>query len=321
MAYIGKFREGWRVQVQKDGIRLSKTFPTKRECQAWATAQESKKTLAATHTLRQACDKYLKTVTPQKRNAQDWESHRMDMFCLYFGDGTPLVEIDSAAIGHLRDFRLSGGILNGVEWSSVSGSTVNREFTLLRHMLKLAHEEWKWIEEYPFKGVRMPKENPSRTKIWRWQQIRRVLRDGARRGGKTAEVVKAFHIALRTSLRLQEALAAPAGYDSKRKTITIPPNKVEALPEIVPTTSAARRLLATMPRLGVGPNEASVLFSELCRQMGIKGLEFKDSRATALTHMAKRMEMVTLQKFSRHKDIRKLTIYYRETAEEISARF
>ena len=24
MAYIGKFREGWRVQVQRDGIRISK---------------------------------------------------------------------------------------------------------------------------------------------------------------------------------------------------------------------------------------------------------------------------------------------------------
>lgn len=125
--------------------------------------------------------------------------------------------------------------------------------------------------------------------------------------------MKAFHIALRTSLRLQEALAAPGGYHAKRKTVTIPPNKVEELPEIIPTTRLGRRLLATMPILKVGANEASTLFSELLRQLGIEGLEFKDSRATALTLMAKRMPMVTLQKFSRHKDIRKLTIYYRET--------
>ena len=61
-------------------------------------------------------------------------------------------------------------------------------------------------------------------------------------------------------------------------------------------------------------------FLELCAQVGIHGLQFRDSRATALTLMARKMDILTLQKFSRHRDIRQLSIYYRETAEEISAR-
>ena len=118
MAYIGRFRDGWRVQLQKDGVRVSKTFKVKREAQAWATEQEGKKTLSKGKSLRDACDHYLKTVTPEKRNAKKWEAHRMDMFCRYFGEDMPLVDMDSAAIGALRDFRLSGGKRAGVVWGA-----------------------------------------------------------------------------------------------------------------------------------------------------------------------------------------------------------
>jgi hypothetical protein len=291
MAYIGKFREGWRVQVQKDGIRLSRTFPTKRECQAWANEQEAKKTFEKGSTLRDACDKYLKTVTPGKRNAGDWERRRFEAFCQHFGDDKPMTAIDSNALGEWRDKRLE----------TVSGSTVLREVNLYRNMFKLARREWKVIQSDPFDGVRLPKENAARVTIWRWQQVKRILRAGQARGGKTIEVTQAFHISLRTSLRLQEALAAPGGFSAVRRTISIPPSKTEPLPSVVPTTRAGYRVLARMPKIfAVGANEASVLFSDLCGQLGIEGLQFRDSRATALTLMARKMDILTLQKFSRH---------------------
>jgi hypothetical protein len=89
----------------------------------------------------------------------------------------------------------------------------------------------------------------------------------------------------------------------------------------VPITRQAQRLLRRTPVLGVGPNEASVLFSKLCRQLLIKGLEFRDSRATALTLMARKMDILTLARISRHKNLDLLrSTYYRETAEEIAAR-
>jgi hypothetical protein len=53
----------------------------------------------------------------------------------------------------------------------------------------------------------------------------------------------------------------------------------------------------------------------------IKGLEFRDSRATALTLMARKMDILTLARISRHKNLDLLrSTYYRETAEEIAAR-
>lgn len=309
MAYIGKFRDGWRVQIQKDGIRRSKTFPTKRECQAWAQLEESKKSFAKKLSLRQACDDYLATATKEKRNAELWEAHRFDAFCSHFGE-VELHTITSASIGKWRDKRLE----------TVSGSTVLREVNLYRNLFNIAVDEWKAVEVNPFKGVRLPKENASRVTVWRWQEIKRVLRAGQHRGGKTFEVTQAFHIALRTAFRLQEAIAAPDGFDKRRRVVTIPPSKENPLPQVVPITKQGYRLMLAMPRLQVSPNEASVLFSDLCGQLLITGLQFRDSRATALTLMARRMDILTLSKISRHKDIRMLQIYFRESAEQISAR-
>lgn len=309
MAYIGKFRDGWRVQIQKDGVRRSKTFATKRECQAWALVEESKKTFSKRLSLRQACNDYLATATLEKRNAQAWESRRFDAFCGHFGD-VDLASITSAALGKWRDTRML----------TVSGSSVLREVNLYRNLFNLAVNEWKAIEVNPFKGVRLPKENAARVTVWRWQQIKQILRAGRARGGKTLEVTQAFHLALRTAMRLQEALAAPRGFNAVRRIVTIPPSKENPLPQDVPITRHGYRLLVKTPHLTVQPNEASVLFSDLQAQLGIQGLQFRDSRATALTLMARRMDILTLCKISRHKDIRMLQIYFRESAEQISAR-
>ncbi|MBF5006023.1 tyrosine-type recombinase/integrase [Diaphorobacter caeni] len=311
MAYIGKFRDGWRAQIQRDGVRVSKTFALKKDAQSWALEQESKKTLRKDHTLGQACKKYLESVSVEKRGAVDWERRRFEAFCEHFGEGLNLSDITSEMIGKWRDARLK----------TVSGSTVQRETNLFRNMFNVAVSEWKWIAENPYKGVRMPKENPPRVEVWRWQQIKRILRAGQRTGGKTLEVTQAFHIALRTAMRLQEALAAPAGYNDARKIVKIPPSKTDPRPSDVPVTHQAARLLRKTPVLTVDANEASTLFAKLRKQQLITGLEFRDSRATALTLMARKMDILTLARVSRHKNLELLrSTYYRETADDIAAR-
>lgn len=312
MAYIGKFRDGWRAQIQRDGVRVSKTFALKKDAQSWALEQESKKTLRKDHTLGQACKKYLESVSVEKRGAVDWERRRFEAFCNYFDETIDLADITSERLGEWRDARQK----------TVSGSTVLREVNLYRNMFKIAVSEWKWIQSCPFDGVRLPKENAPRKSIWRWQEIRRILRAGQRSGGKTHEVTQAFHIALRTAMRLQEALAAPGGFSDARKVVTIPPSKTNPDPELIPLTRQAQRLMRTMPaKFEVDPNEASVLFSRLCKHQLIKGLEFRDSRATALTLMSRKMDILTLARISRHKNLDLLrSTYYRETAEDIAAR-
>lgn len=126
----------------------------------------------------------------------------------------------------------------------------------------------------------------------------------------------AFHIALRTGMRLQEVLAAPQNYDYKRRVVTLK-TKTEAKAQI-PIGRIAHRLLQR-PAFVVEPNEGSTLFSRLCRELLIEGLTFHDARATALTHLAKKVDVLTLAKISRHKDLSLLSnVYYRTRAEDIA---
>lgn len=308
MAYIHKHGDGWRAQVAKMGVRRTAVWATKREATEWAARLEAEIAAgkfkdAPNKTLQQAIDKYLKTVSTTKANAVDWERRRFAAFVDHFGD-VKLSDITSEAIGNWRDARLK----------TVSGSTVLREVNLYRNMFKLAAEEWKWIEVSPFKGVRLPKENTPRTGIWTWQLIKRVLR--APREGKTREMQDAFHIALRTGMRLQEVLAAPPNYDAKRRVVTVR-SKTEARAEI-PIGRIAHKLLQRAA-FTVGPNEGSTLFSRLCRELLIDGLTFHDARATALTHLSKKVDVMTLAKISRHKDLSLLmNVYYRKSADDIA---
>ena len=297
VAYIRKYRDAWRAEVQRHGQRATHVAPTKREAQAWAIRKEAELDAIKSskgRTFGQAVDHYEKTVSTTKRSPE-WEKRRFVPMVAHFGESTPLVQIDSEAIGHWRDKRLE----------TVSGSTVQREANLLRNLFSLARDEWRWIERSPFTGVRLPKHNPPRHQVWTWPLIRRVLR--AERAGKTAEVIRAFHIALHTGLRLSEVLAGR--YDATRRVIDLDRTKTGGRTS-VPVTRRATKLLP-----------ATFTFSKLCAELLITGLTFHDTRASALTWLSRRMDVMTLARISRHKDLRILMdTYYRETSEQISAR-
>ena len=254
MASITRYKDKWRAHIFKAGERTSKVFPTKREAQDWALRMEvqlASDSGVGSKTLRTAVEPYLKTVSSTKVDAVDWERRRFESLLTHFGESCKLSQIDSAAVGIWRDTRLK----------TVSASTVLREANLFRNLFTIAVDEWKWIATNPFKGVRLPKENDSRHQVWRWQQIKRVLRAGQRAGSKTREVVAAFHISLRTAMRLQECLAAPANFDKVRRVVTVR-TKTAQRGEEIPIGRIAAKLL-DRPAFTVGPNEASTLFSRL----------------------------------------------------------
>jgi site-specific recombinase XerD len=309
VAYIGKFRDGWRAQIQRDGVRASKTFPTKRLAQQWVVQQEAKETLAQSFTLQEAVTKYLTTVSVHKRDAVIWDKKRFHALLEQFGD-VSLDSITSESIGDWRTERLK----------TVKGSTVLRESGLYRSMFRIAVREWKWITSNPYEGVRLPNKGTARVQIWRWQQIKRILRAGQRVGGKTLEVTQAFHIALRTGMRLKEAIQAPGGFDKGRRVVVLSSTKTAAKGEVVPLTTQGFRLMCTMPKFVVSEARASMLFCHLMNNLLIKDMQFRDSRATALTLMARKMDVLTLSRISRHKDLKQLLCYFRESPESISLR-
>lgn len=308
MAYIAKLPKTgkWQAQIQRNGQRSSKSFDTKREAQAWAIEQEATAKRAragGNRTFGDAVDKYKSDVS-SKKDGEVWEVRRLEAMRSLFGNDTELLVIDTPQIAEWRDARLK----------TVSASTVVREANLLRNLFNLARREWKWIDHAPFDGVKLPKENAPRHQVWTWQLIKRVLR--APRVGKTAEMQQAFHIALRSGMRLAEVLAAPDNYDAKRRVVTIK-TKTEARAQI-PIGRIAGGLIARA-KFTVGANEGSTLFSKLCRELLIGGLTFHDARGTALTHLSKKVDVLTLAKISRHKDLSLLSnVYYRATADSIA---
>ena len=308
MAYFRQLDSGrWRAEIERHGRRASKNFKTKREAQQWALEQEAAvgQLKSGWRTFGAAAEKYLAEVSSKKSDPK-WEGRRLETFVEFFGRETPIGSISKSSVAEWRDARLK----------TVSGSTVNREANLLRNVFTVACDEWEWIEASPFKGVKLPKENESRKAIWGWREIRRVLR--ADRDGKNKEMIDAFHIALRTGMRLQEVLAAPENYDPKRRVVTVKTKTSGRGKEEIPIGRLADKLLRRKP-FTVGPNEGSVLFSKLCRQLMIEGLTFHDTRATALTHLAKKVDVMVLAKISRHKDINLLNnVYYRKTADDIA---
>jgi integrase len=306
--YIRPHKDGYRVEVEKHGIRASHVTKTKREATAWGIRKEAElEALKGSKGRRfiAATEHYVQTVSSTKSaGAAEWEARRFASMVEFFGDAL-LVDMDSEAIGKWRDHRLK----------TVSGSTVQREANLLRHLFTLAVDEWRWIDRNPFKGVRLPKHNPARQAVWPWQLIKRVLR--ARRTGKTLQVIHAFHIALHTGMRLSEVLAARLD----GRVAVLPKSKTERVPVKVPLARKGAKLLAAYGPFTVNPNEASTLFSDLCDELLIDGLTFHDSRATALTLLSRRVDVMTLARISRHKDLKiLLASYYRESAEQIAAR-
>lgn len=317
MAEPVKRGDRYRHSIMVNGVRKTGTFDTKKEAREWeyslrASAKKDPNTplLRKRYRLTEAVERYLKTVTPQKRGSPEWDQRRMNDLIARF-PGATLDEITSDELSKWRDEMLG----------RISGSTVVRYFNLYSSFFSVARREWKWIESNPFSDVKRPNENLPRDAIWGWRDIRKVIREGQRRGGKYHQMTHAFRIALNTAMRLQEVLDAPNGFDSKARVVNITKRKEDRKPEKIPLTGRGHRLLCVTPKFTVGANEGSVLFSKLVRQLGIEGLEFRDSRATALTHMSRRMDVQTLKRISRHKDVNLLlNVYYRESAEEISAR-
>jgi len=312
MAHISRHGDKWRAQVAKGGVRKTKVTDTKAEAKLWA-AQLEASISAGLHdsgkTFAQAVERYISEVTKNKRGKR-WETLRLNLLLKSPEFAGTLAGIEAPQIAQWRDRRLQ----------TVKASTVLREANILRNLFTVARDEWRWVSHNPFKGVRLPKDEAPRDAVWGWREIRRVIRAGQRSGSKTSEVVDAFHISLRTAMRLSESLISPTCFDARRQVVVLPMSKTQKRAEVVPVGRIAAKLIAREP-FKVNPNEASTLFRKLTKSMLIYGLTFHDTRATALKHLSRKVDVMTLAKISRHKDLKiLLNTYYRVTPEEIARR-
>lgn len=325
----------WRAQLFVKGERDTQVFRTQREAKAWASAREEEmRKLRGVpedqkHTLKQTLERYIEEVTETKKGSRH-EALRIRSFIRDFPEvvNLPLADVKTPVLAAWRDVRLK----------KVAGSTVNRDINWLRNALLTARDEWHWMTHNPFAGFRFPKDPAPRDRRVTPAEVKAICRacgyvTGRLPVTKTQEVAHAFLIALRSGMRMGEILGLGRhNLDLKKRTATLT-HKMQYLtgkPRVVPLTRHAVRLLTPLSArdmcFTVTAASLETLFRKERDRLAVatpsfSTLHFHDSRAEALTRLARRVDVMTLAKISGHKDLSILqSTYYRESAEDIAAR-
>ena len=196
-----------------------------------------------------------------------------------------------------------------------------------------------WAGKNPWKGLRLPRKGHARRRSTMWAEVRLLVRSvGYTRLlpplSPQQQAVWAYMVALHTALRSAEVLRlSRSTVDLERRVYRLPRHKTDGAVggRLVPFTRRAARLLRVLDDAAaaggrdeyftISDASRDVLWRKVRDRVMISGLRFHDSRAAALTWLAKRYDVMTLAKISGHVDINELYhSYYRESAQDIAAR-
>lgn len=323
----------WRAKVRIGDVSDSCTFATKAQARVWAAEREAElryglhKTATGAHTLADALTRYAAEVSPTKRGER-WEVIRLAKLgreITFARDRLDRIGPEHWAAW--RDARLK----------QVSAAAVLRELGLLSAVLTTAIREWRWLTVNSIHGITKPPQARARTRLLTDDERERLLMAlgyevGTVPVSKSQQVAWALLMALETAMRAGEVcglMRADLRLDERVARLPITKNGDAREVPLSTAAVALLRLALEVPAgddgrvvsLTVGSLDA--LFRKACARCQIVGLHFHDSRATALTRIARlpRMDVLTLAKISGHRDINMLSrVYFRETASSIAER-
>ncbi len=355
MPYVRKRGKRWRAEVNitKDFQRYhdSRTFDTKAEAVSWGVRRKKEIMLGqidavdTSKSLRDAIIRYIDEVIPH-RHSGEREVLRLRYFlkCPGLNVEARLASISPDIFKEFIKFRLQ----------DVMTSTVNREITLLRSVIREA-QKWRWLDHNPFESVEFLKEPPPRNRRISPHEEEAILEalgyDEHTPPKQTRQrLAIMFLLALETGMRLSEICNLDwNNINLKQRYLTIPKSKNGDSRDI-PLSSRAIELLLkvkghsktlihdrhgedeygrkysyrAMPvfykNYAKSSDSASALFAKYVRQTGIKDLRFHDTRHEACTRLAQKIDVLDLAKMIGHRDPRSLMIYYNPTATEIAKR-
>lgn len=319
MASFRKRGLNWEVFVAKNGTRKSATFPTKAEAQAWAARtetelQDTRRGIIPNKTFGDLLQRYAEDVSPGKRGAR-WEMVRIKAYQSDPISKVKLPEIDATDFVVWRDRRLK----------VVTAGTVLRDWNLLSNACNKAVHEWHWLKENPMSQVKRPAEVPPRDRLLTEAEIEKlmyVLGDDV--STLWGRVGVAMLFALETGMRTAEI--ANLTWDNvklEQKHCKVSDGKTRAAKRAVPLSTAAVAILSRfLDKSGLvfnlTPAQIGGVFIKAKNLAGIEGVHFHDTRANAITMLAKKLDILDLARTIGHKDLKMLQVYYRRTAEDIA---
>lgn len=335
MATIRQRGKYWEAQIRRRGWpSLSRSFDTKAAAEAWARRSESEmdrgafvdRSEAERNTFGDLLKRYAEEISPQKKGGPG-EIMRirkigMDPLAQY-----KVSAVSGKVIADYRDRRLA----------KVSGSTVNRELTLIGHVLNVARKEWGiHLETNPVSVIRRPRENRARNRRLSPGDERRLLdelapspRDDQGRfeaGGSRNEWVRpVVIIAIETAMRRSEILSlrwADVFLDDRYVRLHDTKNGDA---RDVPLSSRAADTLSALPRHISGrvfPITADALkkvFVRACERARLENLHFHDLRHEATSRIAERLDnILELSAVTGHKTVQMLKRYYHPRATDLA---
>ena len=160
---------------------------------------EQPKVAVSSITFAAAVERYL-AMKARKRSLTE-DARILGHLREYFGNDAPLTDITAARVADYKGFRLSAVRKIGEEKRPLAGATVNRALALLRHLLRLAHEEWEVLK---VPRMRLEREAEGRLRWLTPEEATRLL-DVCRRSRNT-DLLDLVELALITGMRRGEVL-------------------------------------------------------------------------------------------------------------------
>lgn len=322
MASITKTPSGYRVFIRIKGYPTeTKSFANEREANAWGKFRERelKQSQPLSHfTLLAALERYRDEVTPTKRGAH-WEYLRINKMIRETPFvNLPLQKCETRHFAELRDARLK----------VVSANSVIREFGILSAMFEVARKEWQLVQSNPLKDVRRPRAPDHRDIIITKPQIKAMLKSLGYSPASRIDTVQkcvaaSFLMALRTGMRSGEITNLT--WDNVFLNYCfLPVTKTKK--RNVPLSKKALRIVAKMRGFdgekvfGLTPETRDAIFRKARHRAGLSGFTFHDSRHTAATWIAKKVDVLTLCKIFGWTDTAQALTYFNPTASDIAKR-
>lgn len=326
MASFKKRGDKITAEVRLKGRYSAKTFTTKGEAKAWAIAEEHRlgsssplSIIMKGKSLGEAFQRYAQEETPKKKGAR-WETIRL----IKLGRD----EIASLSLTHLvtNDFEKW---IEREDARGLRGSSIRRELQIISAVLTKARK-WKWIEGDPLEGLERPQNPPPRDKYIEEDEKKRILLALDYEEDKPVlltrqRIAVAFLIAIETAMRHSEIWNMQwEDINWKKNYVNLPQTK-NGTSRDVPLSSTAVRLLKKLnptikgPVIGTHPTSSETIFRKAVDLAGYKHIiTFHDTRHTATTNLAGKLDMLTLARVTGHKDPRNLMIYFNPKMEDIA---